>query len=48
MADEKPKKPKGFKAFDELTRKLIQVPKEEVEQQIERSREQRAERRKDK
>lgn len=41
---EKPKKPKGFRAFDDLTRKLIQVPKEEVEAQIERSREQRAKR----
>lgn len=27
---EKPKKPKGYKAFDELTRKLVQVPKDEV------------------
>lgn len=48
MADENPKKPKGFKAFDELTRKLIQVPKEEVEAQIEASREQRSERKKEK
>lgn len=26
----KPKKPKGHKAFDELARKLVQVPKDEV------------------
>lgn len=27
------KKPKGFKEFDALTRKLVQVPKQEMEQQ---------------
>ena len=27
----KPKKPKGFKAFDALARKLVQVPKAEVD-----------------
>jgi hypothetical protein len=26
----KPKKPKGFKAFDDLARKLVQVPKSEL------------------
>lgn len=32
----KAKKPEGFKAFDELTRKLIQVPKAEVDRRIAR------------
>ena len=27
----KPKKPKGFRAFDALARKLVRVPKSEVE-----------------
>jgi hypothetical protein len=27
----KPKKPKGFRAFDALARKLVKVPKSEVE-----------------
>lgn len=27
------KKPEGWKAFDELTKKLIQVPKQEVAKQ---------------
>ncbi len=27
----KPKKPKGFRAFDALARKLVKVPKAEVE-----------------
>jgi hypothetical protein len=28
------KKPKGWRAFDDLTRKLIEVPKDEVDAQI--------------
>lgn len=32
MAD-KAKKPKGWRAFDSLTKKLIAVPKSEVEEQ---------------
>lgn len=32
----KAKKPAGFKAFDELTRKLVQVPKKEIDRRIER------------
>lgn len=38
MAKDKPKKktpkPKGFRAFDELTRKLIQVPRAALEKQL--------------
>lgn len=30
----KAKKPQGWKAFDALTKKLVGVPKEEVEQKI--------------
>ena len=30
----KKKKPKGFQAFDALTRKLIQVPKWEADRQV--------------
>ncbi len=30
----KAKKPQGWKAFDELTKKVVNVPKEEVEQKI--------------
>ena len=30
MDANKPKKPHGFKAFDELARKLVQVPKSEI------------------
>ena len=30
------KKPSGFKAFDALARKLVQVPKAEVDRRIER------------
>lgn len=33
----KAKKPTGYKAFDELTRKLVQVPKKELDRRIERS-----------
>lgn len=32
----KAKKPTGYKAFDELTRKLVKVPKKEVDRRIER------------
>jgi hypothetical protein len=32
----KARKPKGWRKFDALTRKLIQVPKEETDAQIER------------
>lgn len=28
------KKPRGFGAFDRLTRKLIQVPRDELEKQL--------------
>ena len=31
----KRKRPKGWRKFDQLTRKLIQVPKEETDAQIE-------------
>lgn len=37
MAKEKPKKtpkPKGFAAFDELTRKLVQVPRTALDKQL--------------
>lgn len=47
MADD-PKKPKGWKAFDELARKLVQVPKEELEAQVERDRKARAAKRRKK
>jgi hypothetical protein len=30
----KKKKPKGFKAFDELTRALVQIPKGEVDKKV--------------
>jgi hypothetical protein len=30
MEASKPRKPKGFKAFDDLARKLVQVPKSEL------------------
>jgi hypothetical protein len=30
----KAKKPKGFKAFDKLTRLLVQVPRDEAEKQM--------------
>lgn len=46
MAKKAAKKPEGFRAFDKLTRKLIQVPKEEVESQIESDRKARKKRRK--
>jgi len=32
----KAKKPEGFKAFSDLAKKLIQVPKAEVDRRIER------------
>lgn len=34
MAKKKLPKPRGFGAFDELTRRLIQVPKEELDKQL--------------
>ena len=37
----KGKKPRGWKKFDDLTRKLIEVPKEEIDAQIERDRKER-------
>lgn len=30
----KKRKPKGFKAFDALTRKLVQVPKGELDKKV--------------
>lgn len=36
VAKKKAKKPEWYKAFDELTRKLIQVPKKEVDRRIAR------------
>lgn len=30
MDADKPKKPTGFKAFDALARKLVQIPKSEI------------------
>lgn len=35
-AKKKAAKPRGFGRFDELARKLIQVPREELEQQLAR------------
>ncbi len=32
----KAKKPSGYKAFDALARKLVQVPKKELDRRIER------------
>ncbi len=40
------KKPKGWRKFDDLTKKLIQVPKPEVDAQIERDKRERAKMRK--
>ena len=42
------KKPKGWKAFDDLTRKLIQVPKAEADAQTEADRKARKRRRRKK
>lgn len=42
----KRKKPEGFKEFDELARKLVQVPKAEVDRQIERTARKKAKRKK--
>ena len=33
----KASKPEGFKAFDALTRKLVQVPKKEVDRRVARA-----------
>ena len=38
MAKKQAAKPKGWRKFDELTRALIQVPKEEVDAQVEADR----------
>lgn len=45
MPKRKARKPKGFKAFDELTRKLVQVPKGELDQQAAKSKADRKRRR---
>jgi len=42
----KRKKPDGFKEFDALARKLVQVPKAEVDKQIERTAKKKAKRKK--
>ena len=42
----KARKPKGWKAFDELARKLIEVPKGEADQQVAKSKADRLRRRK--
>ena len=34
MADKTPKKPQGFKEFDGLLKKLVQVPKDELDKQL--------------
>lgn len=34
MAKKKTHKPRGFGKFDELTRKLIQVPRDELERRL--------------
>jgi len=34
MAKKKAKKPKGWKAFDELTRKLVEIPKGELDKKV--------------
>lgn len=34
MAKKKTQKPKGWKAFDALTRKLVQVPKGELDKKV--------------
>lgn len=38
MAKKKSRRPKGWRKFDDLTRKLIQVPKEEADAQVEAGR----------
>lgn len=38
VAKNKAGKPKGWKKFDDLARKLTQIPKEEIDAQIERDR----------
>ena len=49
MAKKTPgKKPKGWRKFDDLIKKLIQVPKPEVDEQIERDKRERAKKRKKK
>ena len=42
----KKKKPKGWKAFDALTRKLVEIPKGEVDQQVAKAKSDRLRRRK--
>lgn len=49
MAKKTPgKKPAGWRKFDDLTKKLIQVPKPEVDAQIERDRKERKRKRRKK
>ena len=38
MSEEKPKKPAGWRKFDELARRVAQVPKYEVQQRVEDAR----------
>ena len=42
------KKPKGWRKFDDRTKNLIQVPKDEIDAQIERDKRERAKKRKKK
>jgi hypothetical protein len=34
MTNKQPKKPQGFKEFDGLLKKLVQVPKDELDKQL--------------
>jgi hypothetical protein len=45
MAKKRAKKPKGWKAFDTLVRKLLRIPKGEVDQQVAKSKADRLRRR---
>ena len=46
MAKKTSKKPKGWRKFDDLVKRLIQVPKDETNAQIERDKRERAKKRK--
>ncbi len=47
-AKKKAGKPVGWRKFDKLTKKLIQVPKDEIDAQIERDRKERKRKRRKK
>lgn len=48
MKKKKARKPRGWRKFDDLVKKLIQVPKDEVDSQIEHDKRERAKKRKKK